>query len=205
MKQTRFLGISLIVVFILSSCAGNFKSINPQSFSFSKSKTERDLEVAYQYDILHLTENKKYRRKAYEANVNLVAVKLTNPTDSVLEVDKHIIFYHGNTPIDPMEPEIIKNKIKQNTTSYLFYLFFTSVQLAFEEDGASIPIGWILGPALAGSNMAIAGGSNIRLLTELRMYSLNGKSLQPGQSIRGIIGISNMGYSPITAEIYRAD
>ncbi|WP_296618516.1 hypothetical protein [Marivirga sp.] len=200
MKLFKFTLMSIVGFFVLSGCAGNFKSIDPQIIKYKNGTTFEDLPLAYEYDILEKTSNKKYTRKAYEANINLVAVRLTNNTDSSLSVNDDITFYHGNVPIDPMSPVIIQNKIKQIPTGYLFYLLFTSLQLV-TEDGGSFPVGWVLGPVLTAGNLLTSIGSNKKLLQDLYAFSFIDKTIPPNQTVYGIIGLSNMGYSPIRAKL----
>jgi len=49
--------------------------------------------------------------------------------------------------------------------------------------------------------MLIAGDANTKLLDELRLYNLIGRDIKPGETVYGIIGVRDIGYSPITVEV----
>jgi len=85
--------------------------------------------------------------------------------------------------------------IKQKVPFYLFYLLLTPTQLTVNED--SFPIGYVLGPGLAAGNMAVASTANSRLKKELTDFDLFGKTIKPGQTLYGLIGIPEGGFLPL--------
>jgi len=102
---------------------------------------------------------------------------------------------------------VIKESIKQIVPGYLPYLLLTFVNLTTtkEQNGMTeqnvIPIGLVLGPGITVGNMLIAGDANTKLLDELRLYNLIGRDIKPGETVYGIIGVRDIGYSPITVEV----
>jgi hypothetical protein len=60
-----------------------------------------------------------------------------------------------------------------------------------------LPIGLILGPGIAFGNMAVAGTANQNFLRELNEYNLINKTITPGQTVFGLIGVNDIGYNPV--------
>jgi hypothetical protein len=198
---------AIAIVFILSGCAASYKPIYPVSLNYDSHQSEDGVELSYKYDVLRQNGNKKYAKKEDKKGVKLVALKITNNTQSVVNIGKNLTLYSGNNQIRPMEPMVIKESIKQIVPGYLPYLLLTFVNLTTtkEQNGMIeqnvIPIGLVLGPGITVGNMLIAGDANTKLLDELRLYNLIGRDIKPGETVYGIIGVRDIGYSPITVEV----
>lgn len=198
---------AIAIVFILSGCAASYKPIYPVSLNYDSHQSEDGVELSYKYDVLRQNGNKKYAKKEDKRGVKLVALKITNNTQSVVNIGKNLTLYSGNNQIRPMEPMVIKESIKQIVPGYLPYLLLTFVNLTTtkEQNGMIeqnvIPIGLVLGPGITVGNMLIAGDANTKLLDELRLYNLIGRDIKPGETVYGIIGVRDIGYSPITVEV----
>jgi hypothetical protein len=198
---------AIAIVFILSGCAASYKPIYPVSLNYDSHQSEDGVELSYKYDVLRQNGNKKYAKKEDKKGVKLVALKITNNTQSVVNIGKNLTLYSGNNQIRPMEPMVIKESIKQIVPGYLPYLLLTFVNLTTtkEQNGMTeqnvIPIGLVLGPGITVGNMLIAGDANTKLLDELRLYNLIGRDIKPGETVYGIIGVRDIGYSPITVEV----
>ena len=135
----------------------------------------------------------------------MIAVKITNNTDSIINVGKNVAFYSGQNQIFPMEPMVIKESIKQIVPGYLPYLLLTFTNL-YVSDGTSTetyPIGLGLGPVITIGNMAVAGSANKNMLNELYEYNILSRDIQKGETVYGIIGVRDMGYSPISVKMIK--
>lgn len=198
---------TIATAFILSGCAASYKSIYPVSLNYDSHQSKNGVELSYKYDVLRQNGNKKYAKKENKKGVKLVAVKITNNSQSVVNIGKNLTLYSGNNQIRPMEPLVIKESIKQIVPGYLPYLLLTFVNLTTtkSQNGTIeqnvIPVGLILGPGITLGNMLIAGDANAKLLDELKLYNLIGRDIKPGETVYGIIGVRDMGYSPITVEV----
>lgn len=132
---------------------------------------------------------------------------LTNNTDSAINVSKDLSFYSGNHQVIPMEPALIKNILKQIVPVYIPYLLLTFVNLTVTKITPSntttnvYPIGLVLGPVITIGNMAVAGSGNSNMLMELNEYNILNKDIKKGETIYGIIGIRDIGYSPISVRL----
>lgn len=199
--------ITLICVLVLSSCASSYRNINPTTLNYNSHDLQDGIGISYKYDVLREKGNKKYAKKELKKNVKLIAVKITNNTDSVINIGKDVAFYSGQNQIFPMEPMIVKESIKQIVPGYLPYLLLTFVNLTVTKGTSTdvIPIGLGLGPGITFGNMAIAGSANKNLLKELNQYNILNEDIQKNESIYGIIGIRNYGYSPISLKMINKD
>ncbi len=161
------------------------------------------IELSYKYHVLREKGNKKIANKAYQKDIKLIAVKITNHTDSVINIGRNAIFYSGENQIFPMEPIAVKNSVKQSVIGYLPYLLFTFLNLYISNGNTTqtYPIGLILGPGLTVGNMVTASSANSNMLYELIEYNIYNRDIQEGETVYGIIGVQDMGVNPITLKI----
>ena len=191
----------LICAILLSGCAGSFKSINPSTFQYGTQAERSDADLYYKYDVLRERGNKKYSRKEFRAGVRIVAVRITNTTGKPLLMGENARIYTGNSEVRLWPPDLIFKKIKQKVPFYFFYLLLTPTILETNDD--SFPIGLILGPGLTAGNVAVASTSNSRLKKELMDFDLYGKTIQPGETAYGLIGIPESGFLPLKVVVTR--
>ena len=192
-------------VIILSGCAATYRPINPPTLIYNSHDLQAGIGLSYKYDVLREKGNKKFAKKEDKKGVKLIAIKVTNYSDSVINIGKDFAFFAGQNQIFPMDPMATKESIKQIVPGYLLYLLLTFTRLNFTktENGMiteqeSYPIGLVLGPAITIGNMAVAGTANTNLLRELYEYNILNRDIQKGETVFGIIGVRDMGYSPIS-------
>jgi hypothetical protein len=200
----------LLFVFVVSliGCAASYKPINPQSISYNSHDVQDGVSISYKYDVLAEKGNRKYANKEEKKNVKLIAVKITNNTDSIINIGRDAIFYSGHTPLVPMDPSAVKQTIQQIVPAYLPYALLTFLTLNVTSGSSSegystesYPIGLAIGPTITIGNMALAGASNKKLYEELTVYNLLNKDIKSGETVYGIIGLKDTGYVPITVKI----
>ena len=205
MKETISKFLTLTIAVMLTGCAATYRPINPTNLNYNSHDLQDGVGLSYKYDVLREKGNKKYAKKEDKKGVKLVAVKVTNNTDSVINVGKDVAFFSGNSQIFPMEPMAIKESIKQIVPGYLPYLLLTFLQLNIYQGNSvdSYPIGVVVGPAITIGNMAMAGSANKNLLNELYEYNILSRDIQKGETVYGIIGVRDMGYSPLTVKMIK--
>lgn len=179
----------------LCSCAARYSYINPSRIRYPDIQV-RDTAVVlqYKYEVLRDSDNKKYAKKEPKFNVNLVAVKITNNTDSIVNTDQ-LEFSSGGNYMRPLSPEMTKKMLRQKGEFHLFYLLLTPMR--FYSGTSSTPVGLVIGPGLALLNMGIASSANKDLFKDLKKYSLHNRPIGPGQSIYGLAGFPNDSGEPI--------
>lgn len=203
MKNTISKILTLALVIILSGCAAKYRSINPQTIYYNSHDSQDGISLSYKHDVLREKRNRKYANKEHKSGVRLVAIKLTNNTDAIINVGRDITFYSGQNQIFPLEPMAIKESIKQLVPGYLPYLLltFTNLYIRTGTTTETYRIGLILGPAITLGNMLMASSANKKMLNELYDYNILSKDIQKGETIYGIIGVRDMGYSPISVKL----
>lgn len=201
MKFKSFFVLSLIYLFF-SSCASNYKNIDPTKFNYISNDKNGEVTFSYKYDIL----NKKYSKKEAKNNVKLIAVKVTNSSEKELIIGDNLeLIYGDGNALALLENKEIFQSLKQSPASYLWYLLLTPTQLyttstnsnGYTEQTSSFPVGLILGPGIAGGNMLAASAANKKFKQNLLDYNLLGKKIKQGETIYGLLGIRSKNYNSI--------
>ncbi len=209
MKKTISKILTFTFVIILSGCAATYKPINPPTLNYNSHDLQDGIWLSYKYDVLREKGNRKYAKKEDKKGVKLIAIKITNNTDTVINVGKDAAFYSGQNQIFPMEPMAIKESIKQIVPGYLPYLLLTFTNLYvtkstyYSVTTETYPIGLVLGPTITIGNMAVAGSANKNMLNELYDYNILSRDIQKGETVYGIIGVRDMGYIPISVKMIK--
>ena len=201
----KLISKTLMIAFVvfISGCAATYKPINPESLNYTSNDVKEGIGLSYRHNMLQERGNKKYSKKEYKKGVKLIAVKLTNYTDSTINVGNDLLFYSGKNQVFPMEPMVIKKSIKQIVPLYLLYLLLTPLNLTITSGNSTTtyPIGLAIGPGITIGNMAFAGTANKKMLKELNEYNILDKDIKKGETVYGIIGVGNMGYDPISVKL----
>jgi hypothetical protein len=202
--NTRLVHLLLIISCIFaSSCASTYKTINPPSIEFPDS--EKDAVFSYRYNVLKESRNRKLMKKEDKRHMRIVAVKIVNTTNQTLLYGTNYKIYSMNREVRVLDPETAAIVIKQKVPPYLFYLLFTPMRLTVTTpDRTSVtPIGFVLGPALAGGNMAVAGNANAKFKKEMIASSIIERPILPGETFYGLIAIQDNQFMPLTLALGR--
>ncbi len=193
--------IICFAILLLGGCAAPYKQINPQSLNYSAHDLVDNISISYQYDVLYYRANKKYAKKEQKRDLKLIAVKITNNSDTSITIGKDAFFYGGDNKIVPVEPIIIKKELGQSTPIYLLYGLLSFLQIyQYDKNGnvSSTPIGLVIGPPIAIGNMAMAGSANKKFYMELLDYNTNQRIIQSGETFYGLVGIRHFNFSALT-------
>jgi len=203
MKKIFIQVILLLSVLFMSGCAATYKAINPTQLYYTAHTSRDNILISYKYNVLQEKGDKKFAKKEAKKNIQLIAIKLTNNTGHTINIRKDLILYSGDTPIYPMTPMDIKNKLRQIVPAYLPYLLLTFTSLIVSNGYTTVayPVGIVLGPGITAGNMAVAATANKRLLSELNDFNILDRDIGPGDTVFGIIGVRNSGYGPISARL----
>lgn len=143
----------------------------------------------YKYDILREAGNNKYAKKELSKNIRLVAVELTNRSDRAISFREDIEIYSGARKIMPLDPLYAKKELKQIAPLYMLWsLLWVVITKCDNDDCSSIPIP--VGAAIGIINTVKASGANKNLLEDLMRYNMLNKTIEPGETVRGIISIA---------------
>lgn len=178
-----------------------YRPIVPERLNYNIREKYDAVEISYRYDVLKERGNKKMAKKELNGDVKIIALKITNNSDSDINIGRDMEFYSGITPIYPLEPKVIKDYVKQSILGYSFYFlgFFGGSTVTFNGRVVSeFPFNKIIFSAIAIGNMLVAAKANNDLVKELKKYEIMDKDIQPGETIYGIIGIKDRTFIPIT-------
>jgi hypothetical protein len=192
------------LLLILSGCASSYKPLRPNATYYPTTNTESGLEFSYKLGVLRENGNKKYAKREDRKAIRLASVKIVNTSDRSYTVGSNLKFYSGNSELILIDPATLHRELKQGVPIYLLYLLMTPIQFYSTNSSGqttSTPIGVVLGPGLAIGNMVGAGGANQNFLKELNTFNLINKTIKPGETVYGIIGIRDIGYNPINIKV----
>jgi hypothetical protein len=195
MKKIHIAFFYLSLLFLVTSCASGYKTIQPNTLNYLSSNEVGNVKIEYKYDLL----SKKYLKKELKKQVKLAAVKIKNNSDKDYVFGDNLkIVYSNGTQVDLIENSKVYAMLKQNTPIYLLYLLLTPMRFevyettnGFRETTSSTPIGLVIGPAIAGGNMIVAGSANNKFKEELTTYDLMNKTIKSGETKYGIIAINS--------------
>jgi hypothetical protein len=197
-------GVSFILIAsILISCAGSYRPIRPQALTYGSSYESTGIRYSFQHNILTTTGNKKYAKREAKRPVKLVAIELTNNTDHAINFRKDVKIYMGDRQVLPVETSVVHQQLKQPAPLYLLWGLLWVV--IYKCDGPNpddcsttpLPVGLVIGVG----NMAAAGSANDKFLTELNSNNILDKTIAPGETVRGLVGITSDAAGSISLRI----
>mgnify|MGYP003576917837 CR=1 FL=1 len=207
MNIKRFF-IGLLALLFLQGCAGTYKSLQPNTLSYGNRDSVAGVSLAYQYDILLNSRNKKYWKKEQKKGVRLVAVKITNNTSRELKFNTDFQLISDNAPLPILPNKAVYSQLKQQPATHLLYLLLTPMQgyvtTSDPNKGvktSTFPIGLILGPGLSLGNLAVSSSANGEFREELNQFDLENNVIGSGETRYALIGIQQSSFSSIRVRL----
>jgi len=201
MGKIIFKAVFFTVAILLSGCAMYYRPINPEKLNYNIREKQDGIEFSYRYDVLRERGNKKMGKKELKNGIKIIAVRITNNSDSTICIGSDVVFYTGLKEVTPLSPIIVKNAVKQSIIGYLPYFIGAFGNSTVTLNGrvvSTFNFGLILWPGIAIGNMLVANTANSNLLKELNKYDMIGTKIKPGVTVYGIIGIQDDGFIPLT-------
>jgi hypothetical protein len=189
-------------VAFLTGCASSYKPLTPDRTYYQASSTDNGVELSYKLGVLREHGNKKYAKREDKKAIRIAAVRITNNGANDITIGRNLYFFSGNSEAYLLAPAMLHKELKQGVPEYLLFLLLTPMTLNTGDE--STPIGLAVGPGLAVGNMLTAGGANQKFLQELVKFDLINKTIKPGETVYGLIGIRDSGYNPISLK-FRTD
>ena len=205
MKKSITKLLALTILLVLSGCASSYRPINPPALKYNSQDLQDGVGFSYKYEVLRERGNQDYAEQEIEEGIKLVAVKITNNTDSVINIGRNVALFSGQSLLFPMEPATIHESIKQNVSQSLGFLLLGFINLTVTTDNSNktYPIGLAIGAPLSIGNILLARSANNKLWKELNQYNILYRDIQKGETIYGIIGIKDMDYNTITLKMIK--
>lgn len=189
---TRLSAGMLALTTLTTSCAGSYAPIRPQRIAtYTSSPTAGPVDMAYQYDALHLGgSNKKYVKKEGKRGYHVAAVRVTNNWDRELNFSRDLVLLSGDRPVIPVPATGAAHDMEQGVAIYLLYLLLNfqvgstrDIRTGATSGGTFIPTG----PFIAIGNMLGASLANINMRKEFESFDLTNRTIKPGETVYGII------------------
>ncbi len=136
--------------------------------------------------------------------MKVVSVRIINLSERELAFANDIKVLVGGKEIIPIDPQVIKHKLRQSAPIYLLY---SPLVLYFYEAGSpnSPELVLPIGIPIAIGNMGVAATANQKFLNELFYYDLLDDILYPGETKDGIICFYGLQNEPVSFEIKGED
>jgi hypothetical protein len=191
------------IITLLCSCAATYKKINPPTVKYPQ--LENDSIFSYRYNVLKDAGNRKQAKKEYKKGLHIVAIKIANNTGMPLVYGQNFRIYSGGSEVRLLDPITTTTIVKQTAATHLLYLLLTPTTITSTNGTRSdgIPVGLVLGPALAIGNLAVAATANKRIRQELEQYDVLSKQIPNGETFYGLIGIRENGFAPLSLKLMK--
>jgi len=201
MKKTLS-GLVLIAI-LLNSCASSYSRINPEAVRYENNQTAGNIDFSYRYAVIADAGNKRYASYEREYNIQVVAVKIKNNSESTLKIGENVKFYTNEKEVQIIEPATASNQLQQSFIGYFLYLLLTPLKLfvASGENVETYPIGYILGPGITALNVIKATSANSSIKDDLSKYNVIGKELKSGEILTGILILRQDGYNALSVKL----
>jgi len=205
MKRIVYLSLTIVLFFLLFGCASTYQRIYPHSINYTAHNIHDGISISYKYDVLFERGNTKYARKERKKRIKILAVKLTNNTDTLIRLYKDVEYFSGDRQIFPMEPIALKNSIKQSVVSYLPYLLLTffNIYVTIDDNTTTYPVGLVIGPGITFGNMIVAAAANDNMYREFTDHCLMHKTVNKGETVYGIIGFRDIDYNTFSVRLIK--
>lgn len=186
-----------ISVLVVCSCAGRYHPVLVRNLNYESVSTDDRVAMHYKYDVLRQAGNKKFAKKELAKNVRVLAVQFTNMTERPINFSKDIGIYSGSRTIIPLEPQYAKRELKQIAPLHLLWcLLWVNITTCdgYDCNSTLLPVG----PVIGISNMLVASGANKRLYEDLVRYNMIDKTIDPGETVSGLITIAVESGQPLS-------
>lgn len=200
MKRVTFGILLFVIVFLSGGCASSYHTIIPERLNYTSSGgASQKVELGYRYSVLGEQGNRKYAKREVRYNIKLVAVRITNHSDEVINMGRNVAFYSGDKLLYPMDALAVRSYLRQSPASYLFYLLLTPLTLTVGESDP-FPLGLIMGPALSLGNLMVANNANNNLFYEMNRYNVIDRDIQPDETVYGLVAFREIGFEALSVK-----
>jgi len=191
MKNIK-LFLLLIVSLSITSCASSYRPILPEEIEYINKTESQDVTLEYKFDLLE----KNYGAKSKRKGEHLVAVKITNDSETTISWNENFIITHEDgSEIYKTENDELYNTLRQKRFVYFAYAPLSLI--TWKVYNVVIPVGLIATSAIISSNSIKAKRSNERFKRNLDKYFLYDQSIMPGEVKYGLIGLKTQNQSPL--------
>ena len=211
MRKSKTFYSAFIFILLISSCARPYRKINMSAIPYKEYKADENISYTTRQNVLYNMRDYFFARREMKKNKSLVAVKIVNKSDVVININDLKFTCGSLLPMQPIGVHEFFNEIKQKPALYWMYSIgavvyprpsvykdASDIQFPkpdnpkkFTKNGKQfIPIPF--GLPVAAANYAIAYKSNKKMLLDFQLLDLSNRIIQPHDSIQGILTFKNM-------------
>ena len=201
-EPMKRISLILLIAVLVSSCAGIYKPIAPETVEYNSNNSTKDVDFSYRYDVLAYRGNKKYSKKERKNGFSVVAAKITNNTAAPINFARDLELGITRGSIYPTESQTAAETMRQKVWIHLLWGLLGYTESECDPYGncettVVIPYGL----AIAGINIGVAASSNKKMKQEFIKYSLYNKDIAPGETVYGIIPLRDIGFQPLSLRV----
>jgi len=189
---------------VLTSCGVSYKTLELEKLPFQNTaQLKENVTVSYLYDIQTLSRNKRYGKKEHRAGYAAVGIKIKNESNQPIQITDNNFKVIANGKERPLiSPDTYTAKVKQHPTIHLLHFLWgpwynKDFGTYHEEHFQYLPVGAAVGVI----NLIIAARGNIKHTKTLKTNTLIGRTVEPGNTLNGIILMASPSYEPLTFEL----
>jgi hypothetical protein len=179
----------IAIIFVITGCAATYNPIVHQNLAYPGDTGRDGVKMLYEYDVLQSTGNQRYAKKENKRAIHIVAVEIANQTNRVLKFSEDVELYSGNRLIRVLPPDVVFKEIHQVSGLYMLWsLFWVVISKCENNDCSVIPVP--IGVGIGLINFGTARKANKDWMYDLTQYNMLNKTIQPGETVNGLIGFS---------------
>jgi hypothetical protein len=191
----------VLIGMLVSGCATSYKPIKPTTFS--KTYTKEGLELAYEPDILRVSKNRKYARRASRKDIRIAMVQIRNTSGRDFVIDNDLFFISDTTRLKLINTGRLYKKTRQSVFIHLSWMALSLIVVP--NDDVIQPVGIYFGPPLTIVSMISADYANVKYREDLGKFNLHGKTIPNNHAVIGLIGYKDPGTDSLSVDFPRKD
>lgn len=180
-SRLAFLGM-LLVMSLFSQCARPFQPLALETRSYSQTEASEGLQIAYDtFDILTVSNNRRYVKKALKQNLKFLPVKLTNTTGDTIALNRNELQIFGEYEAIATPGLQKLRRIRQVSWPYLLFIMG---DFGLSGGGGDVELRltyFPIGTAYGVSNFVVARVANSRFRQSMQQYDTYPIAIPPRQ------------------------
>ncbi len=203
-----------LTIIIIASCARPYRKVNMESIPFVNYKDDAKIRYSIRQGVFYNFKDYYYARKELKNDYNLIAFSIVNKSELPINTSELTFMCGASVIMQPTRMADIYSVLKQKAGLYWLYsagvavypkpavmtinVGGTPTQINKPDDPKKlikngkqfipIPFGVVFGAA----NFGIAYRANKKLKSQLELFDLSNKIIQPGDSIKGWLPFRNV-------------
>ncbi|MEO0897823.1 MAG: hypothetical protein AAFY71_15560 [Bacteroidota bacterium] len=193
MKNFTLIAFCLALSLFLLSCSGSYLTIQPKYSSFDDAKIVDEVQLFYGQTVLHDNNGGAIARNAFEKDIELRYIQVSNHGIESMTLGRDYLITRGGEPIQLLTNEQAYDALRSDNSGTFLAVACTPL-LAFtvdeEEDEISEPVPpavLAIGPFVSIFGFLGQSSSNHSFKRKLKSHNLEGRTIFPGETMRGII------------------